>query len=167
MAGVVLVGLSSGCGPVRVSKQYQKFNRIYIGWLDLGKDDWVKFGYGNQKEWIDEIKAQNINLQTYTREDMRGLQVIGADSKTSAVPWHSDTLVIEFTHVSLIANQLQCEMSLYDGGTRKLIKSVGVQPWPFSFNSSGDSSDMSLNGQLSNTMHNLAQDIKTYLTTGQ
>ncbi len=166
-AGLLLAGMIGGCGPVRVSKQYQKFNRIYVGWLDLDDQDWVKYDYATQAAWIQEITAQNVNLQTYTREDMKGLQVIGADSKTSSVPWNPDTLVIEFSHVSLIANQLQCEMSLYDGGTRKLIKSVGVQPWPFSFNSSGDSSNMTISGELSNSMHNLAQDITTYLTTGQ
>lgn len=166
-AGLILAGMIGGCGPVRVSKQYQKFNRIYVGWLDLDDQEWVKFDYATQAAWIQEIKTQNVNLQTYTRQDMKGLQVIGGDSKTSAVPWSPDTLVILFSHVSLIANQLQCEMSLYDGGTRKLLKSVGVQPWPFSFESSGESSNMSFSGELSNSMANLAQDIKTSLTTAQ
>ncbi len=167
VVGMILVEIAVGCGPVRISKQYHKFNRIYVGWVDLGEQDWVKFGYETKSEWIDEIKAQNVNLQTYTKKDMKMLHVIGADSKTSAIPWSPDTLVILFSHVSLIANQLQCEMSFYDGGTRKLLKRMDVQPWPFSFNSSSDSSNMSLSGELSNSMYNMAQDIKTYLTMEQ
>ncbi len=164
--GMVLTSMTAGCGPVRVSEQYQKFNKIYVGWLDLGEQHWMKFGYGTKGEWLDEIKTQNIDsLQSYTRSYMKGWNVIGAASRYARIPWAPHTLVIVFSKVSLIGNQLQCEMSFYDGGTKKLLYRRLEEPSPISYNPYGGFSNMSFSGQLSNSLYNMAYDIKYYLTT--
>ena len=168
MIGIAGIMLAGGCGPVRVTEQYQKYNRIYVGWMDLGAHNWKKYGYGTEGEWVNEIKTQNIeSLQEYTREYMKRWNVIGADSMHSAIPWDQGTLVILFSHVTLAAgtNQLQCEMSFYDGGTRKLLKRIYEKPSPISYNPWGGYSNMSFSGQLSNSMYGVAYDIKYHLTT--
>ncbi|MCL5278245.1 MAG: hypothetical protein M1517_10810 [Deltaproteobacteria bacterium] len=168
--GIILAGIANGCGPVRVTEQFQKFNRIYVGWVDFGEQNWTKYGYGTKGEWTDEIRTQNIDsLQSYTRGYMKGWNVIGADSRSSVTPWDQNTLVILFSHVSLTpgTNQFRCEMSFYDGGTRKLLKRVNEQPSPISYNPYGGWSNASFSGQLSNSMSGVAYDIKYYLTSAK
>ena len=67
MIGIAGMMLAGGCAPVRVTQQYQKFNRIYVGWMDLGEKNYAAYGYGTKSEWEQEIKTQNIDsLQAYT-----------------------------------------------------------------------------------------------------
>ncbi len=166
MAVVMAMMLAGGCAPVRVTEQYQKFNRIYVGWMHLGENNWKRYGYGTRGEWIDDIRSENIDsLQSYTRGYMKGWNVIGADSRTSPIPWDPNTLVILFSDVSLNGNQLRCKMSFYDGGTRRLLYHRYEQPSPISYNPYGGWSNASFTGQLSNSMYGIAYDIKYYLTT--
>ena len=41
--------LVSGCGSVSVKAEYQKYKKAYIGWLDLGEQNWKKYGYPKQR----------------------------------------------------------------------------------------------------------------------
>ena len=95
---------------------------------------------------------------------MKGWNVIGADSRTSPIPWDPNTLVILFSDISLNGNQLRCKMSFYDGGTRKLLYHRYEQPSPISYNPYGGWSNASFTGQLSNSLYGIAYDIEYYLT---
>ncbi len=173
---VALVGISlffagmwAGCAPIRVSSQYQKFNRIYVGWMDLGVNNWKSFGYATRQEWEQEIQSQNVNsLQEYTREYMKRWNVIGADSRTSVIPRDPNTLVIKFTNVRLAPTtaQLVCTMSFYDGGTGRLLKTIHEEPSSVDYNPWGGYSNWSFSGRLSNSMYGVAYDIKAALTSG-
>ena len=167
MAVVMGMMLAAGCGPVRVTKQYQKFNRIYVGWMDLGENKYAAYGYGTKREWEQEIKSQNIDsLQEYTREYMKRWNVIGANSKTAVITRDPNTLLIKFTHVVLTpgTGQLTCTMSFYDGGTGKLLKTVHEAPSSVDYNPWGGYSNWSFSGKLSNSLSGVAYDIKYYLT---
>ncbi len=167
MAVVMGMMLAAGCGPVRVTKQYQKFNRIYVGWMDLGENNYAAYGYGTKREWEQEIKSQNIDsLQEYTREYMKRWNVIGANSKTAVITRDPNTLLIKFTHVVLTpgTGQLTCTMSFYDGGTGKLLKTVHEAPSSVDYNPWGGYSNWSFSGKLSNSLSGVAYDIKYYLT---
>ena len=161
-------GMWTGCAPVRVTAQYQKYNRIYVGWIDLGEKNYAAYGYGTKGEWEQEIKTQNIDsLQAYTRSYMKRWNVIGADSRTSVITRDPNTLVIKFTHVVLTPGtaQLTCTMSFYDGGTGKLLKTVHEAPSSVDYNPWGGYSNWSFTGKLSNSMYGVAYDIYYQLTT--
>src|SRR5207302_11077985 len=34
-------------------------NRIFVGWVDLGQDDWALYGYENKTDWPDIIGSLN------------------------------------------------------------------------------------------------------------
>ena len=168
MTVVMGMMLAGGCAPIRVTEQYQKYNRIYVGWMDLGEKNYAAYGYGTKSEWEQEIKSQNIDsLQAYTRSYMKRWNVIGADSKTSVITRDPNTLVIKFTHVVLTPGtaQLTCTMSFYDGGTGKLLKTVHEAPSSVDYNPWGGYSNWSFSGKLSNSMYGVAYDIKYNLTT--
>lgn len=167
--GMVFAGMGTGCGPIRVAQQYQKYDRIYVGWMDLGVNNWKAFGYASRQEWEQEIQSQNVNsLQEYTREYMKRWNVIGADSRTSVITRDPNTLVIKFTHVVLTPGtaQLTCTMSFYDGGTGRLLKTFHEEPSSVDYNPWGGYSNWSFSGRLSNSMYGVAYDIKAALTTG-
>lgn len=159
--------LSGGCGPIVVTEEYQHFETIYVGWLDLGENKFSEFGYGSKKEWVNEIKTQNIDgIQAYTRAYMRGWHVIGAPSPSASIPWGDpNTLVITFTNIKSSMGGLQCDMSFYNGRTRKLMKRINENPPIVAFGPVW--SNVSLSGRLSNAMYSMAYDIKYYLTTNE
>ncbi len=159
--------VSGGCGPIVVTEEYQHFETIYVGWLDLGENKFSEYGYKKKDEWVKEVETLNIDyLQYYTRGYMRGWHVIGAPSPSASIPWGDpNTLVITFTNVKGSWGELQCEMSFYNGKTRKVMKRVHEDPPFLSFGQGW--SNMSLSGRLSNAMYSMAYDIKYYLTTNE
>ena len=155
--------VSLGCATVTVKPAFQKYKAIYVSWLDLGDYNYKSYGYPTQKEWIDEIKSQNIDgLQKYTRDYMRGWKVTGAESKFAVAPRNPETIVVKFTNV--VSNNLnfslRCEMDFYDGANGKLLKKVNVESSTIGFGYS----NYSFGGRLMNAMYNLAYNIQYYLT---
>jgi hypothetical protein len=46
----------------------RNMNRIFVGWVDLGPDEWAEHGYNTKTEWVNIINALNTlfadNLKT-------------------------------------------------------------------------------------------------------
>ena len=70
------------------------YNKIYIGWLDLGKNNWEKYGYSNQKEWLAAIKNLNHNsLPYYLRKNMPNKEIVVPRIENEAIPKDMELLI--------------------------------------------------------------------------
>ena len=46
-------------------------NKIYIGWLDLGEDNWTTFRYASKENWLEVIKIMNGYLKEHCEHTVR------------------------------------------------------------------------------------------------
>lgn len=165
--GIIGMIFAGGCGLFRTSEPMKKYNAVYVGWIDLGEENYAAYGYGTKDAWAEEIRSQNIDsLQAYTRKYMHNWNVTGAESKTAVAPGDPNTIVVKFSNVVLTpgTDQLRCTMSFYDGASGKMIKSVNEEPSSVSNNPNSGYASKSFSGKLSNEMYNMANDIKHALT---
>ena len=165
--GIIGIIFAGGCGLFRSSEPMKKYNSVYVGWIDLGEDNFAAYGYGSKDAWKEEIKSQNIDsLQAYTRQYLHKWTVTGADSKNAVTPGDPNMIVVKFSNVVLSpgTDKLKCTMSFYDGASGKLIKSVDEEPSSVSNNPNSGYATASFSGKLSNEMYNMANDIKQALS---
>ena len=81
LLGILLSSCASA--PYNIQNQtaipknlYKTYNKYYISWLDLGKDDWKKYNYPSQKEWEEFIYDGNINgLRVWMKDKFRGKEL--------------------------------------------------------------------------------------------
>jgi len=55
-----------------------KMNRIFVGWVDLGADDWALWGYQSKTEWTDIIGSLN---SSFSRNLVSGRTITSAKDK--------------------------------------------------------------------------------------
>jgi hypothetical protein len=47
------------------------YQRIHLGWLDLGTDNWKKLEYKNPEDWQADIRDANVDgLQVYVKQNL-------------------------------------------------------------------------------------------------
>lgn len=162
--------LAPGCGKVAVKKEFEKYKTLYVGWLDLDNQNYGVYGYYNRADWLREVANLNVNgLQKYTRDYMRGWEIIGATSKYAAPPRKAEMIVVKL--VNPVLNQttlsVRCGMNFYDGTSGKLLKHVIAESAPVAYGSRsawGYYHGAVFGGRLMDVMYNLAYDINYYLT---
>jgi hypothetical protein len=137
LAGLVACAaiLVAGCGSTQVRAEYQKYKKLHVGWLDLGEQNWKKYGYPKQAEWAQEIKAQNGNLQKFVKGYFKGWTVTGVATKGAAAPRDAETLLVKFSNASLSESNytVKCGIEYVDAASGKVVKRATVVTHEFSY----------------------------------
>ncbi|MGP0020823.1 MAG: hypothetical protein ACLPHP_19800 [Candidatus Sulfotelmatobacter sp.] len=60
------------------SVDMSKMNHIFVGWVDLGADDWALWGYENKQDWADVIASLN---SSFSRNLVPGRTITSAKDK--------------------------------------------------------------------------------------
>jgi hypothetical protein len=161
----------SGCARVAVKNEYQKYTTLYVGWLDLTGQEHGRYGYLNKPDWAREVAHLNIDgLQKYTRDYMKGWDVIGAASQNAAAPRKPEIMVVRLTNPVLnhVTLSLHCGMDFIDGATGKVVKHrvVDTAPMAAAHHPSrwGYVHPGVSGGRLMDIMYNLAYEIQYSLT---
>jgi hypothetical protein len=98
MASLYLI---QGCSPWYGIKNstnplpdFSSYNKIYVGWMDLGKDNWNRYGYADQKEWVRAIKDLNhASMPYYLRKRFPDKAIIVQKSENENITSESGLLI--------------------------------------------------------------------------
>jgi hypothetical protein len=102
-------------------------NRIFIGWVDMGADDWALWGYANKTEWADVIASLN---SSFSRNLVSGRTITSAKDKDDANAEGND-LYIKFSDVRVDYNNYHLILSIHfiDPKTGAEIATIPVRPY--------------------------------------
>jgi hypothetical protein len=102
-------------------------NRIFVGWVDLGADDWALYGYENRTDWADIIGSLN---SSFSRNLVPGRTVTGAKNKEDVNASDND-LYIKFSDVRVDYNNYHLILSIHfiDPKTNSEIAMIPVRPY--------------------------------------
>lgn len=106
-------------------------NKVFVGWVDLGPDQWAALGYNSKTEWTDLIGGLNAafvsNLQaTY----LTGKTIAGAKDATDTNAAGYD-LYIKFTDVHVDYNNYHLILAIHfiDPKTGAELGVIPVRPY--------------------------------------
>lgn len=104
-----------------------KMNSIFIGWVDMGADDWALWGYGSKTEWADVIASLN---SSFSRNLVPGRTITSAKDKDDANAAGND-LYIKFSDVRVDYNNYHLILSIHfiDPKTNAEIATIPVRPY--------------------------------------
>jgi hypothetical protein len=109
----------------------KNMNKIFVGWVDLGPDEWAALGYSDKEEWTDLIASLNAlfmsNLQaTY----LPGRTIVGAKDKDDTNAAGYD-LYIKFSDVHVDYNEYHLILAIHfiDPKTNTEIGVIPVRPY--------------------------------------
>ena len=60
-----------------------KMHHIFVGWVDLGADDWALYGYGSKTDWSDIIGSLN---SSFSRNLVPGRVITAQKTKKTRMP---------------------------------------------------------------------------------
>jgi hypothetical protein len=102
-------------------------NHIFIGWVDLGADDWALHGYESKADWADIIGSLN---SSFARNLVPGRTIIAAKDKADENATGND-LYIKFSDVRVDYNNYHLILSVHfiDPKTNSEIASIPVRPY--------------------------------------
>jgi len=102
-------------------------NHIFVGWVDLGADDWALWGYGSKTEWSDIIGSLN---SSFSRNLVPGRTITSAKDKEDENAAGND-LYIKFSDVRVDYNNYHLILSIHfiDPKTNSEIASIPVRPY--------------------------------------
>jgi hypothetical protein len=102
-------------------------NRIFIGWVDLGADDWALYGYENKTDWADIIASLN---SSFSRNLVPGRTIASAKDKGDENAAGND-LYIKFSDVRVDYNNYHLILSIHfiDPKTNSEIAMIPVRPY--------------------------------------
>jgi hypothetical protein len=102
-------------------------NRIFIGWVDLGSDDWALYGYENKTDWADIIASLN---SSFSRNLVPGRIIISAKYKGDESAGDND-LYIKVSDVRVDYNNYHLIVSIHfiDPKTNAEIATIPVRPY--------------------------------------
>lgn len=104
-----------------------KMNRIFVGWVDLGADDWALWGYQNKSDWTDIIGSLN---SSFSRNLVPGRTITSAKDKGDENASGND-LYIKFSDVRVDYNNYHLILSIHfiDPTTNAEIATIPVRPY--------------------------------------
>jgi len=104
-----------------------KMNRIFVGWVDLGADDWALWGYQSKTEWTDIIGSLN---SSFSRNLVSGRTITSAKDKGDENAAGND-LYIKFSDVQVDYNNYHLILSIHfiDPTTNAEIATIPVRPY--------------------------------------
>jgi len=104
-----------------------KMNRIFVGWVDLGADDWALWGYQSKTEWTDIIGSLN---SSFSRNLVSGRTITSAKDKGDENAASND-LYIKFSDVRVDYNNYHLILSIHfiDPTTNAEIATIPVRPY--------------------------------------
>jgi hypothetical protein len=102
-------------------------NHIFIGWVDLGVDDWALHGYESKEEWADIIGSLN---SSFSRNLVPGRTITGARNKEDQNASDND-LYIRFSDVRVDYDNYHLILSIHfiDPKTNSEIATIPVRPY--------------------------------------
>jgi hypothetical protein len=102
-------------------------NHIFVGWVDLGPDDWALWGYGTKTEWTDIIGSLN---SSFSRNLVPGRTITSAKDKGDENAAGND-LYIKFSDVRVDYNNYHLILSIHfiDPKTNSEIAMIPVRPY--------------------------------------
>jgi hypothetical protein len=104
-----------------------KMNHIFVGWVDLGADDWALWGYSNKTDWTDIIGSLN---SSFSRNLVAGRTITSAKDKGDENAAGND-LYIKFSDVRVDYNNYHLILSIHfiDPKTNSEIATIPVRPY--------------------------------------
>jgi len=104
-----------------------KMNHIFVGWVDLGADDWALWGYGNKTDWTDVIGSLN---SSFSRNLVPGRTITSAKDRGDENATGND-LYIKFSDVRVDYNNYHLILSIHfiDPTTNAEIAAIPVRPY--------------------------------------
>jgi hypothetical protein len=102
-------------------------NHIFIGWVDLGADDWALHGYESKSNWTDIIGSLN---SSFSRNLVPGHTITAAKDKDDENAAGND-LYIKFSDVRVDYDNYHLILSIHfiDPKTNSEIASIPVRPY--------------------------------------
>ena len=102
-------------------------NHIFVGWVDLGADDWALWGYGNKTDWTDIIGSLN---SSFSRSLVPGRTITSAKDKGDENAAGND-LYLKFSDVRVDYNNYHLILSIHfiDPKTNSEIAAIPVRPY--------------------------------------
>jgi len=104
-----------------------KMNHIFVGWVDLGADDWALWGYGNKTDWTDVIGSLN---SSFSRNLVPGRTITSAKDRGDKNATGNE-LYIKFSDVRVDYNNYHLILSIHfiDPTTNAEIAAIPVRPY--------------------------------------
>jgi hypothetical protein len=102
-------------------------HNVFVGWVDLGPDDWALYGYGSKTEWTDIIGSLN---SSFSRNLVPGRIITEAKEKGDENATGND-LYIKFSDVRVDYNNYHLILSIHfiDPKTNAEIGTIPVRPY--------------------------------------
>jgi len=156
----------SGCSYYKIkdiTKQnidVNNYDKIYVSWLDLGKDKWAIYRYSDEKEWLDLIDAVNRSVvPSYFKEVFEDKTIITAPNSENNPPAPADCLIIDFKNVNYnnSNDELFVTIIINDGKTLSNLAKATVY---INAMKGGGFKVWSFEQKINNSIHNLAYFIR-------
>jgi hypothetical protein len=109
----------------------KNMNHIFLGWVDLGANDWAVHGYDTKKDWTDIINSLNSAfLRDVQTTYLPGRTIIGAKGQGDEDTAGSD-LYIKFSDVRVDYDNYHLILGIHfiDPKTKAEIASIPVRPY--------------------------------------
>ncbi len=105
----------------------KNMNHIFLGWVDLGADDWALRGYDSKTDWTEIIGSLN---SSFSRNLVPGRTITAAKDKGDENAAGND-LYIKFSDVRVDYNNYHLILSIHfiDPKTNSEIASIPVRPY--------------------------------------
>ncbi|MGP8271306.1 MAG: hypothetical protein ACLQLH_14665 [Terracidiphilus sp.] len=136
----------------------RNMNRIFIGWVDLGADDWGAHGYTTKTDWTNVIESLNSSfnsnlLATY----LPGKTLVAAKNKDDVNAAGCD-LYIKFSdvHVDYDNYHLILAIHFIDPKTNTEIGSIPIRPYY--------GNDWGLRGYLNEALKGVGKKLQVEVT---
>jgi len=102
-------------------------NRIFVGWVDLGADDWALYGYEKKTDWADIIGSLN---SSFSRNLVPGRTIVSAKDKGDENAAGND-LYIKLSDVRVDYNNYHLILSIHfiDPKTNSEIATIPLRPY--------------------------------------
>jgi hypothetical protein len=109
----------------------KNMNKIFIGWVDMGPDEWAAHGYAYKDEWADVIGSLNAAFASSLRATyLPGHTIVAAKDKDDTNASGCE-LYIKFSDVSVDYNSYHLILSIHfiDPKTNTEIGMIPTRPY--------------------------------------
>jgi hypothetical protein len=105
-------------------------NHIFVGWVDLGPDEWKLHGYATKDEWTEVIDSLNAAFLSYLRANLPGRTLVAAKERGD-VNAAGCELYIKFSDVYVDYDNYHLVLSIHfiDPKSSTEIANIPVRPY--------------------------------------